>query len=126
MKTAIKLLFATVSIALITACGGGADSGPSVFGSLASRVGGLEVGVSVGQATQAAADALALNKCGNNCVVKVNFTNGQCVSSAYSTGNGGLMAWAVGSTQSEAANNAMLACVSGGGTFCSNYRGGCN
>ena len=30
MKTAIKLLFATVSIALITACGGG-DAGPSDY-----------------------------------------------------------------------------------------------
>ena len=126
MNNPLKVALTLCVVAFLSACGGGGDSGPSVFGSLAARVGGLEVGVSVGQTTQAAADALALNKCGSNCVVKVNFANGQCVGSAYSTGNGGLMAWGVGSTQKEADDKAMLSCVNGGGTYCSNYRGGCN
>ena len=125
MNNLLKVGLTLCVVSFLSACGGGGDSGPSVFGSLAARVSGLEVGVSVGQTTQAAADALALNKCGSNCEVKVNFGNGQCVGSAYSTGKG-VMAWGVGSTQKEADDKAMLSCVNAGGTFCSNYRGGCN
>jgi hypothetical protein len=36
MKTAIKLLFATVSIALITACGGGSSGGSATVAPVAS------------------------------------------------------------------------------------------
>ena len=38
MKTAIKLLFATVSIALITACGGGSSGGSATVAPVASTL----------------------------------------------------------------------------------------
>ncbi len=122
-----RILIAGIALFVIAGCGSGADSDspPPLYGALAVRQGGLEVGVATGKSNQDVADALALDQCGTNCVVKLRFTNGQCASSAYSTG-AGIMAWGLGSTIDQATDNAKLSCIQGGGTFCSQYRGGCN
>jgi hypothetical protein len=62
------LIAAAVTLSLLAACGGGGDSGsPTLYGAIAVRVGGLESGVVGGQASQADANALALNRCGSGC-----------------------------------------------------------
>jgi hypothetical protein len=73
----VRTFFAVILVALFTACGGGGGGGESntttLYGAIATRTGGLESGVVGGQATQADANALAINSCGNNCEIKEVF-----------------------------------------------------
>ncbi len=127
MKISIKFMLAVSAVALFTACGGGGGNpAPTLYGSLASKLNGVEAGVATKQKTQAAADALAINNCGSNCSVVLNFFDGQCVGTAYGTSGNTQLSWAVGATSREAADNAVLECIKNGGRFCSSYRGGCN
>ena len=128
MKNTIKYIMAASALALLTACGGGGSSGPSVYGSLALRTGGGEEGISTKQNTQSAADAIALNECGRNCQVVVSFFDGQCVaaSASWPRGLSTPFYWSLGSSIKDAEDKAKLECIKNGASSCIIYSSACN
>lgn len=129
MKNTIKLLFATVSVALLAACGGGGggDDSPALYGAIAVNPNSvLTMGITSNQTSESDARFRAETNCGPGCVTQRIFTSpNKCGSIAYDSGQR-LSAWGVGSTSNEAENAALLSCRNGGGNFCSLYSSRCN
>lgn len=89
------------------------------FGSLAVRSNhGGQFGWARGYATKDEADEAALQECGSNCTVVLQFWDGCGAYAADQDSGSTVYGWAVGRTQSEAENKAITECTSQGGGTC--------
>jgi len=89
------------------------------FGALAIRSNhGGQFGWARGYATKDEADEAALQECGANCTVVLQFWDGCGAYAADQDSNSTVFGWAVGHTRSEAENQAITECTSQGGSSC--------
>ena len=128
MKKAIRHLFAAVSIALITACGGGEIGSdeyiaPS-YGSIATnRITGRG-GIAANYSWQGGANSNAIDSCGAGCATVLEFGSYMC--GALARGNGPTFGWASHSRKSNAEGDALSACKTRGGVNCVVVLSECN
>jgi hypothetical protein len=128
MKTAIKVLFAAVSIALITACGGG-ESGSDEYiapgyGSIATnRITGSGA-INANYSWQSSANSAAIDRCGAGCATVLEFGSYMC--GALARGDGPTFGWASHSRKSNAEGDALSACTTRGGVNCVVVLSACN
>ena len=134
MKTAIKLLFATVSIALITACGGGSSVpvNDAIYGAIAtqSEMSGT-IFVSSKYTTQSLANSAAIKGCVAeavipiSCSVRMQFV-GTTQCGAVSRGSNSIIGYSTGNSILNAESNAVADCKIKLGTGCVSVSSACN
>lgn len=131
MKNFIKLLLATASVTMLTACGGGGDSGglfdlePDYYGAVAINPQTKAGGITARYSRQSSADSEAINQCGIiNCNIVLRFDTGLCA--AVARGSNLALGWASDRSNSDARQSAINQCQINGGTACEVLLNQCN
>jgi hypothetical protein len=120
MTTIFKLLgIAAVAAGALAACGGG-NSEPTPFGAIAWEPSRPSAAIVVSFATQAQANAAAIERCGGGaCTVLQEFSGkGSCAALAVGGGEPLVTGVATGGTQAAAEASAVEACNAKGGRVC--------
>jgi hypothetical protein len=128
MVKQLRLAIGLAITATLVACGGGGDSGggsgsntQTLYGAIAYR--DSYVTISSKQTSQSNANALALNSCGSNCQIVLEFVGQKCGGTARALG---ITTWASADTGTAAIDAAKLECINRGGQYCNGYISSCN
>lgn len=114
MKSTIKLLLATSSVVIITACGGGASemlgiNSQEYFGSITINQLNGRAGIIANATSQNKANSESLKLCGESCVVVLEFGPGKCGALARSEA-APVFGWATGNDKPDTSIAALIQC----------------